>query len=223
MSKEALPRLDDSSFEKLAQHIQTLLEQVESLPFPKVQDDLFELLNCLDSLHREALMRLIELIEAKAPQLKRDMADDYAIQSLMMLYSFVPEENQQSSVSNSSTFIPLEQIELAPAIQMPVWIPGGAVEDLRPNSIRGQMFENENVLLCRVDDQIVALHNACLDSVLPLDRGALNGHELSCPWHGCRYDVRSGEILNGSGLKLASYPVKVENGRFWVGFNIADT
>ena len=224
------PRLDDPNFEKLTEHIQELLEQVEALPYPKVQTDTYELLNCMDLLHREALMRLIEIIELNAPQLKLEMANDFAIQTLMMLYNFVPDEPPpvvtpvSSDLVNSglanSTYIPLDQIEITPAIQMPVWIPGGSVVDLPAGSMRGQIFEDARVLLCHVEGQIFALQNACLDSVLPLDRGELHGHELSCPWHGCRYDVRSGEILNGSGLRLETFPVKVEGKRFLVGFNM---
>ena len=121
-----------------------------------------------------------------------------------------------------STFIPLDQIGVAPAIKMPVWIPAGKVRDLPPHTMRRQRFEDEELLLCRVDDQIFALQNACLDSVLPLDRGTLDGYILNCPWHGCQYDIRTGEIQNDSGLRLASYPVQVEGERFFVGFNIPE-
>ncbi len=214
------PRLDDANFEKLTEHIQKLLEEVESLPFPKIQEDMYELLNCLDLLHREALTRLLELIEAKAPAIRMDMANDVAIQTLLMLYNFVPDESLPAPALAHATFIPLDEIQVAPAIQMPVWVPGGALADLPPNAMRSQTFEDRRVLLCRVDDQIFALQNACLDSILPLDRGTLDGYKLHCPWHGCQYDVRSGEIQNGSGLRLESYPVRIEGDRFLVGFNI---
>lgn len=220
------PRLDDPNFEKLTAHIQGLLEGVESLPFPKVQAEMYELLNCLDLLHREALTRLLELIESRAPEIKLDMANDFAIQTLMMLYNFVPDDslpdNGPPTWTRNSAVIPVGQIEVAPAIKMPVWIPGGAVGDFPPNSLRSQLFEDESVLLCRVGEEIFAVQNACLDSVLPLDRGSLDGYELSCPWHGCRYDIRSGEIQNGSGLRLATFPVKIEGERFLVGFNIPE-
>lgn len=225
MDDQTPPRLDDPNFEKLTEYIQELLEQVEGLPYPKVQADTYELLNCMDLLHREALTRLIEIIELKAPELKLDIANDFAIQTLMMLYNFVPEDELPSASelnSGSSTFIPLDEIGFAPSIKMPVWIPGGSVAELPQNSMRGQIFEDERVLICHVDGQIFALQNACLDSVLPLDRGELNGHELSCPWHGCQYDVRTGEIQNGSGLHVESFPVKIEGARFLVGFNIPE-
>ena len=46
------PRLNDADFEKLTAHIEGLLQEFEDLPLPKVREDIFELLNCLDFLHR---------------------------------------------------------------------------------------------------------------------------------------------------------------------------
>jgi nitrite reductase/ring-hydroxylating ferredoxin subunit len=52
------------------------------------------------------------------------------------------------------------------------------------------------VLLARVGDEVFALRNACGESPLPLDFSALDGTELRCSWHGCRYDVRTGRRLD---------------------------
>ncbi len=218
---ETPPRLSDADFEKLTEHIERLLKNVEDLPLPKVREDIFELLNCLDFLHREALTRLVELIEAKAPQLKRHMANDFAIQTLMMLYSFVPEEPESPSPASHSVFIPVDQISVSPSIQQPIWLPAGNSADIPPGAFRAKKFEDIDVLLCNIDGKIFALRNACLDSILPLSSGRLEGYILVCPWHQCRYDVRTGEIQNGSGLKLETYPVRIsDDGRLQVGFNI---
>ena len=143
------PRLDDANFEKLTEHIQRLLEQVETLPLPKLQQDIFELLNCMDLLHREALTRLVELIEARAPNIKTDMADDFAIQTLMMLYDFVPDESVPVPATANPAFIPIAQVEMESAVKLPIWVPGGAVSALPPGTMRSQIFEDEHILLCR--------------------------------------------------------------------------
>ena len=65
------------------------------------------------------------------------------------------------------------------------------------------------------------LRNACLTSILPLSSGHIEADILVCPWHNCRYNIRTGEIQNGSGLTLETYPVRVsEDGQFRVGLNI---
>ncbi|MCE7988152.1 MAG: Rieske (2Fe-2S) protein [Caldilinea sp. CFX5] len=220
---ESIPRLTDRDYEQLAEHIQTLLQGVEALPFPQVKDQVFELLHCLDLLHREALTRLVGLIDAQAPHLKAAIANDYALQALMMLYGFVPVDEAPTPpppVTNR-TFIPLTQLLNTPAIREPLWAPAGNLATLPAGAVHGLVIEGERILLANVAGVPVAYQNACLDSILPLDRGTVTGHMLLCPWHGCRYDLRSGEIQNGSGLKLTQYPVLVgERGDLRIGFNI---
>ncbi len=40
-----------------------------------------------------------------------------------------------------------------------------------------------------------ALDNACSHEEGPLAEGEIEGHEVMCPWHGARFDVRTGEVL----------------------------
>ncbi len=217
------PRLDDEAFSHLTAYIQGLLEQMETLPFPKVQEDVFALLNSLDHLHREALTRLVELIEANAPELKLPMANDFAIQTLMMLYNFVPEDERPATPSpkTHSTLIGVDEIAI-PESGHPIWVPADALANIPVGDMRAYQLEGRGVVICRLEeDELHALANACLNSVLPLDRGQLEAYLLHCPWHGCQYDVRTGEIQNGSNLKLQMYPTRVTpNGRVQVGFNI---
>ena len=220
------PRLNDSDFGKLTEHIQGSLEQLEMLPYPKVQADVFTLLNSLDHLHRESLKRLVELIETHAPQLKRQMAEDFAIQTLMMLYNFVPPEDVPAVPSSNGVMIGLNDITMMPTVGdiRPIWIPIPKSDDISVGDMRSYTLENHNIVLCHpATEEWYALDNACLDSILPLDRGELHEYMLHCPWHACTYDIRTGAIQNQSGLKLNSYPVRVgTDGRVRVGFNVPD-
>lgn len=38
------------------------------------------------------------------------------------------------------------------------------------------------------------------------------GEVLACPWHGWEFDVTDGRCLSRAGVKLPSYPVRVEDG-----------
>ncbi|MDX1522598.1 MAG: Rieske (2Fe-2S) protein [Anaerolineae bacterium] len=214
------PRLTDADFAGLTQHIQELLAKAEALPFPNVQEDLFELLNSLDLLHREVFSRMLERVEVAAPDLIPEFERDLAIRTVLMLYDFLPEEAEPDSTGNA-TFIPLDQITVSPGLKRPIWLPGGTVSDILPGTCIARTIEDVQVLLCNIEGQLYAYKNACLDSILPLDKGHLEGHMLTCPWHNCRYDLKSGEIQNGSGLKLEQYPIKFgDDGRFTIGFNI---
>jgi nitrite reductase (NADH) small subunit len=57
-----------------------------------------------------------------------------------------------------------------------------------------------------------AVENTCLHIGNPLDDGAVKGEVLTCPWHGWRYDLRTGDHLTVFGRKpgLRTFAVRVE-------------
>lgn len=216
------PYFSDDDYVELTLHIQNLLDQLERLPQPQIKEMVFDLLGGIDMMHREALARLLILSQQHAPHLLKVLEQDVVIRSVLALYELIQlEEIQPAQPAGQVIFIPLDQVGVSPTIKMPVWIPGGYLADLPPGNMRSQKFEDVDVLLVNVEGGIFALRNACLDSILPLSTGQLEGTILICPWHGCRYDIRTGEIQNGSGRKLETFPVTVaDHGRFSVGFNI---
>lgn len=226
------PYFSDDDYVSLTLHIQNLLDQLEELPHPRIKETVFELLGSIDMMHREALVRMLILTEEHSPELMARLEQDTVVRSVLELYElveaeFVAEEDAGSPVKTASTgqvaFIPLDQVGVSPGIKEPIWIPGGYIDDLSPGVLYTEKFEDVEVLLCIVEGEIFAMRNTCLDSILPLASGRLEAYTLICPWHGCRYDLRTGELLNDSGLKLETFPVRVgEDGRFRVGFNIPD-
>jgi nitrite reductase/ring-hydroxylating ferredoxin subunit len=53
------------------------------------------------------------------------------------------------------------------------------------------------VVLVRRGKDVFALAETCAHLGGPLSGGALEGDSIICPWHGSRFDLRSGAILNG--------------------------
>lgn len=216
-----MSHLSDTDYQRLALRLRELMERMDTIPFPAVQDAVFELLQGLDALHREGLARLLDLIAAEAPDVLPRLEEDYVLRTLLMLYDFIPPDETAPPGPQGDGFVPLEKVDVLEAIRRPIWIPGGHVDDLAPGALIAKTFEEVSVLLCRVDDEVFALHNACSRSILPLAQGRLEGHVLTCPWHGCRYDVRTGALLDGSGEAVQTFPVSIgEKGRFSVGFNV---
>jgi nitrite reductase/ring-hydroxylating ferredoxin subunit len=84
--------------------------------------------------------------------------------------------------------------------------------ELPPGRMRAVEVQGESVLVANVEGEFYAVRNACGASPLPLHFGALEGAELRCSWHGCRYDLRSGKRLDGPGERLGVFPVAVEAG-----------
>ena len=72
-----------------------------------------------------------------------------------------------------------------------------SLEDLPPNSMRGVTVASTPVLLVREGDQVYALEPRCGHMGGPLAEGTLQGHIVTCPWHGSQYDARTGHSIRG--------------------------
>ena len=101
----------------------------------------------------------------------------------------------------------------------PVYHDALAVEDLPDDTLRAVTINEVSVLLARVGGEVYAIRNQCGDSPLPLDLGSLDGTEIRCSWHGCRYDVRTGRQLDGDG-RVRVVPVTTADGRIRVAFDV---
>lgn len=92
--------------------------------------------------------------------------------------------------------------------------------DLPAGQMKAVDVEGQPILVANVDGEFYALMNRCGDTPLPLQFGTLEGAELRCSWHGCRYDVRTGKRRDGGTEQLAVLPVAVENGEILVAVGV---
>ena len=56
-------------------------------------------------------------------------------------------------------------------------------------------IKGEEIALFNIEGVFFAVQNACTHEEGPLVEGDIEGHEVTCPWHGARFDVRTGEVL----------------------------
>jgi naphthalene 1,2-dioxygenase system ferredoxin subunit len=85
---------------------------------------------------------------------------------------------------------------------------------LRDGQMMALRIEGEEVLLCRVDGEFHALANRCSHAGQALHTGRLVGHEVICPLHGARFDVRDGRCSKGPGGDgVRRYRVWLEGGK----------
>ncbi|SNQ50884.1 putative Rieske Fe-S membrane protein [Frankia canadensis] len=71
-----------------------------------------------------------------------------------------------------------------------------------------------SVLLARVDGRIVALGNRCTHRGGPLSEGRRDGDCVQCPWHGSRFALTTGEVVQGPATRPQPvYAVREVNGR----------
>lgn len=71
--------------------------------------------------------------------------------------------------------------------------------------------EGHEVAVFNLAGRLFAIDAKCTHVGGPLDKGSVDGHVVSCPWHGSRFDVENGQVVRGPAVKpLHSYSVRAE-------------
>jgi 3-phenylpropionate/trans-cinnamate dioxygenase ferredoxin subunit len=71
----------------------------------------------------------------------------------------------------------------------------------------------ERIAIANVDGTLYAFDDSCPHRQCSLADGALQGTVVTCPCHGSRFDVTSGERLQGPAARpVRTYAVQVEKG-----------
>ena len=71
--------------------------------------------------------------------------------------------------------------------------------------------DGRQIALCNVDGAFYAIDDECTHDGGPLGEGELDDHEIECPRHGARFDVKTGRALTlPAVLPVKAYPVRVE-------------
>jgi nitrite reductase/ring-hydroxylating ferredoxin subunit len=66
------------------------------------------------------------------------------------------------------------------------------------------------VLLLHKDEAVHAVANRCVHMACPLEGGARDGYIITCPCHDWRFDLRTGQMLEATELRLPVFDVRVE-------------
>lgn len=82
--------------------------------------------------------------------------------------------------------------------------------DLKPGSGMVAEVNGRSIAVFNVDGTYHAIDNTCVHRGGPLGEGDVDGHVVTCPWHGWQFNVTTGACLNNPAARVASYPVQVE-------------
>ena len=98
------------------------------------------------------------------------------------------------------------------------WIDVLAAVDLPADDVKALEVAGRDIALYTVGDAVYATDNLCTHGNARLCDGFLDGHEIECPLHQGKFDVRDGRALCEPATEpLRSYSVKLEGGRVYVG------
>lgn len=207
--------LSDTEYEQLASQTEELIAQVDNLPYPKVKDDVHELLQKFDMLHREALTRLFKEIVINHPDLHTKMEGDKAINLLFSLYDLFHSDIQSNIYGTEDLFNGNGNDKY------PRWIPVGNANKLKDDTAYKYAEEGEDILICKTEGTFYAVKNSCSNTTLPLEGAVIEKGYLICPWHGCAYRLSDGIMETNAMQRLKKYPLEInEKGEIRIGLNM---
>lgn len=85
-------------------------------------------------------------------------------------------------------------------------------------------IDERPIVIFRIASQYFAIGDICSHDAGPLGEGDLEGHEIACPRHGARFDVRTGKVLSLPAIvDIPAYPVRVTDGKIEIGLPLEDS
>ena len=83
------------------------------------------------------------------------------------------------------------------------------VEEIPPGTGRTVDVHGAWIALFNVNGAFFAVDNTCPHAGGPLGEGSLDGEVIECPWHGWRFNVRTGERPENPEIRVACVEVRV--------------
>jgi nitrite reductase/ring-hydroxylating ferredoxin subunit len=85
-------------------------------------------------------------------------------------------------------------------------------KEIQPLTMKAVEVNGEKICLANIEGKYYAIGNVCTHLGGPLAQGKLEGYEVQCPWHGSRFDIRTGNVVRPPALRSEpAYEIKVED------------
>ena len=71
-------------------------------------------------------------------------------------------------------------------------------------------IEDKRIAVFNLGGRFYALDDTCPHAEGPLSEGSVEGEEVECPWHGSRFNIKTGEVTAPPAVEgVARYNVRV--------------
>lgn len=85
------------------------------------------------------------------------------------------------------------------------------VSDVSAGTGKVVQAEGKTLALFNLGGTFYALDNRCTHVGGPLGEGAVDGNQVTCPWHGSVFNITTGEVVQPPARRpVATYRVRVE-------------
>jgi naphthalene 1,2-dioxygenase system ferredoxin subunit len=96
----------------------------------------------------------------------------------------------------------------------PTWHDVASLDDFAASDAIAVNAGPRQIAIYLVDGAVFATDNRCTHGDARLCDGFIEGHEIECPHHQGRFDIRTGAATGApASVALATYPARIEDGR----------
>lgn len=93
---------------------------------------------------------------------------------------------------------------------MAAFIKVGSTSELAPGQAKKVEVNGKTIALFNLGGSYYAIDNTCTHRGGPLSEGDVEGQVVTCPWHGAKFNITSGEVLGPPARAgVASYCIRV--------------
>lgn len=104
------------------------------------------------------------------------------------------------------------------------WFEIGGIDDIPLRGARCVATPRGRIGVFRTaEGRVYAIDDRCPHRAGPLSEGIVHGAFVTCPMHGWVFSLETGEAQGADRGTVATFPVKVEAGRIWLGLDAALT
>ena len=97
------------------------------------------------------------------------------------------------------------------------WIGAAGETELWDGAGISVLVQGRDIALFRIGDAVYATDNLCTHGHARLCDGFIEGHDIECPLHQGRFDLRSGQPTCAPATEpIKTYPVRIEGGRVFL-------
>lgn len=75
----------------------------------------------------------------------------------------------------------------------------------------------KKLALFKIKNKVYCINNKCTHLWGPLCKGKLGNSIIKCPWHGSKFDIKTGKVKGGPAKKdVKTYKVEIKDGDVYV-------
>lgn len=77
-------------------------------------------------------------------------------------------------------------------------------------------IDGESIMVIKIENELFALLNQCPHLGCTLHKGEMDGYFIKCPCHDWVFDIRTGEFIAATEIKLLLYQTKIVDGIVYI-------